>query len=225
MLTIQHRLALVSAATIALLAACSQGGPDKAEDQEAPPVQPAPPAPDPGALDVLSPTPPAPAAVVQAAAPGVWTSNAITIRGETANLRVTDEQRRWISVGMTVTIENASTSPISVAIAEDGWPRLQLDNGQNMEPGNQDISVLRRCSKSLIECRQGQRDRFIEIEGGKSLSVTMTFRGVYPEGGREDTQTVDSGTATMRLHVLEGDGLNRTLDVSLKDTPIQNRIN
>jgi hypothetical protein len=94
-----------------------------------------------------------------------------------------------------------------------------------MEPDDDDVTVLRNCSRALTECRQAQRDRFVEIEGGKTLSVTMTFRGRFPEGGREDAQTVKSGTVGMRLHMLEGDGLERTLDVSLKDAPITNRIN
>lgn len=224
MLTIRFRAVAAIAALGALLAACGQNSADKAADSAAPAGETGPVAPDPGlVVDDISAAP-APTAVVQPSAPGIWSSGAVTIRGETANLRVTHERLRQISVGMTVTIENASASPVSVAIAKDGWPRLQLDNGQNMQPRNDDISVLSQCSRPLTECRQGERDRFIEIEGGRSLSVTMTFRGEYPEGGREDTQTVESGTATMRLHVLEGDGLSRTLDVSLKSTPIQNRI-
>lgn len=224
MLTIGPRNGLAAAATaIILLSACGQAGDKAGEDKSAP--DPAPPtAPDPGTTPPTAAVPP-PTTVVQPTTPGVWTSGPLTIRAETANLRVANESFGTMALGMTVTFENASTGPISIAIAQDGWPRIQLDNGLNMQPDDDGVTVLRACSRAFAECRQGQKDRFVEIEGGKSLSVTMTFEGRYPEGGREDAQTVDSGTVGMRLHMLEGDGLNRTLDVSLKDAPITNRIN
>ena len=111
-------------------------------------------------------------------------------------------------------------------LARDGTPAVQLDNGLNMQPVRRGgVGILNRCNDGLDECRNAARDAFLEIEPGKTLSVTMTFGGGFPEGGRAELQTVDGATMTMRVHLLEGDGLTRTLDVSLKDFPITNRIN
>lgn len=224
MLSIRPRPAVAALLTLALLTGCGPGGEETVMPEDSGPVEPAPPTPDPKA-EVEAPLPPPPTGVVGPVTPGEWSSGALTIRGETANLRVVNENRRFVSLAMSLTFVNASPAPVSIILAEDGWPRAQLDNGTNMAPDRRDVAVLGRCSGSLIECRQGQRERFVEIEAGKTLSVTATFRGEFLEGGREDMQTVESGTVTMRVHVLEGDGLTRTLDVSLKDTPIRNRIN
>lgn len=228
MLILGARTALLAmAAALIALAGCGQSADGQApanESAETAPTKAPPAAPDPGAAATGAAAPVA-TTPIQPAAPGVWTSGDLTIRSETANLRIEREGSRQLLLGMTVTFENASAGPISIAIAEDGWPSIQLDNGLNMQPDNPyGITVLRACSRPMAECRQAQRDRFAEIESGRSLSVTMTFEGYFPEGGREDAQTVDSGTVGMRLHLLEGDGLQRTLDVSLKDAPLTNRI-
>jgi len=141
-------------------------------------------------------------------------------------LRVTDERFRTMSLGLTVTFENASDQPVAVILARNGQPAVQLDNGLNMEPARSGgTGILGQCNRDLDECRNADRERFVEVESGKTLSVTMTLVGRFPEGGRPELQTVNSATLTMRVYALEGDGLTRTLDVSLKDFAIQNRVN
>lgn len=225
MLTLKSRTAAAAIVLAGLLAACGQGGEAPSADQASAPVEPAPPAPDPGTVaDQTAPTPET--AAVAPVTPGVWTSGTLTIRADTANLRVTDERFRHMGLGLTVTFENASSQPVSVILARDGWPGIQLDNGLNMTPVRQGgTGILNQCSRELVECRNGARESFLEIEPGKTLSVTMTFGGDFAEGGRPELQTVETATLTMRVHALDGDGLTRTLDVSLKDTPIRNRIN
>ncbi len=223
MLTFRTGAALAALACAALVSGCGEKKDASTAEQTAAP-DPAAPTPDPGAATVAPAEVPPPAVEVQAAEPGVWTSGNLRIRADTANLRIVHDRQRRMNLGMTVTIENASNGPVSIAIASDGWPRVQLDNGLDMEPQRGDVSVLRRCEYALDECRQKTSDRFVEIESGRSLSVTMTFEGYFLEGGRDDAKTVDSGTTNMRLFMLDSEGLSRTLDVSLKDVPIQNRI-
>lgn len=225
MLTFKSRTAVAGIVLAGLLAACGQGGEAPAADQASGPVEPAPLAPDPGAgADQTAPTP-EPAAVAPAT-PGVWASGTLTIRADTANLRVTDERFRNMGLGLTVTFENASDQPVSVILAQNGQPGVQLDNGLNMTPVRRGgTGILNQCSRDLDQCRNAERESFLEVEPGKTLSVTMTFGGDFAEGGRAELQTVETATLTMRVHALDGDGLTRTLDVSLKDTPIRNRIN
>lgn len=221
MLTLRPSDATVLLAAAVLLASCGQGAPDAA----APEADPAPPIPSPAPAPPLEPES-APVVTVQPAQPGVWNSGALTIRADPGNLRVTDERWRNMGLGLTLTFENASEQPVSIILARDGFPAVQLDNGLNMSPiRNNGTGILNQCGRDLDMCRQGERERFLEIEAGKTLSVVMTFGGEFPEGGRPELQTVDDGTLTLRLHVLDGEGLTRTLDVSLKNFVIQNRIN
>jgi len=225
MLTIKSRTAVAAIVLAGLLAACGQGGEEATATEVSAPTEPAPAAPDPGTgADQTAPTP-EPVAVAPAT-PGVWTSGTLTIRADTANLRVTDERLRYMGLGLTVTFENASDQPVSVILAQDGQPGVQLDNGLNMAPVRRGgTGILNQCARDLDQCRNAERESFLEVEPGKTLSVTMTFGGDFAEGGRAELQTVETATLTMRVHALDGDGLTRTLDVSLKDTPIRNRIN
>jgi hypothetical protein len=225
MLTLKSRTAAAALLLAGLLSACGQGGEDPTATEVSAPTEPAPVAPDPGVVVDPAAAAPEPVAVAPPT-PGVWTSGTLTIRADTANLRVTQENFRHMGLGLTVTFENASDQPVSVILAEDGRPGVQLDNGLNMTPVRRGgTGILNQCSQDLVQCRNAARESFLEVEPGKTLSVTMTFGGEFAEGGRPELQTVETATLTMRVHALDGDGLTRTLDVSLKDTPIRNRIN
>ena len=62
------------------------------------------------------------------------------------------------------------------------------------------------------------------FDAGSGIDFNANFRGSDDNVTRDEIKEIVSGTINMRLYVVGPGGFRRTLDVSIPNAPIQNRV-
>ena len=221
-----------------LLAACGasndrQAAADGAPVAEAMPATPEAPIPDgevPASAAAAAPaevappaTPAAPA--VAAAVAGEWTDGIFTLRVSSANLRISDENRLRYNALTTIRFENGSQQPVSIIVGKNGRPTMAFGNGlRGRSSSYDDLQLLQECSDTIESCQSEKSADFVEVAAGSGIDFNANFRGSDDNVTRDEIKEIVSGTINMRLYVVGPGGFRRTLDVSIANAPIQDRV-
>lgn len=211
--------AAVSLTTLAMgaaLAACGQSE-DKAvatDDIDAPVI------PEP------QPTPPQEVAAPKAVQPtdNLWSSAPLSVRTTVANLRIDPDRRNQFIVATTLRFENSSDRSIALALPDYDL-NLSLDNGVTTRSNyHGDVSVFKECRATLDDCLAKSRDRFVDIDPGSSLDVNVSFHGNFDDATLSELKSVSKGVMNFSLYLLDPGLSNRTLNISLSNVPLTNRL-
>lgn len=225
------RVALAGLA--ALIAGCGQNGgageeaapsdatPPQASEELAPPDGTAPPA---GGTQVqVVPD-------IPTATPGVYASGDFAARVETAALSLTDRERDGdgrLRLGMAITLANVGSEPFGVVMTEQGSPSFMLENGITLGEGSGarwSMTGLMQCGYPTDECRVRQADRYVEVAPGETVTANITLNGYFTAAQAAGLSGLTRGNLTMRLHLIQGDSIRRTLNVTMPNMPLRNDI-
>lgn len=174
--------------------------------------------------EVVLPAPPA-APAVAAVVPGEWTDGAFTLRVASANLRINNERYLYYNTLTTIRFENGSDKPVSIIVGKNGQPTIAFSNGlSGRMKRHDDLHLLQRCDATIEDCQSRQAANFVEVAAGSSIDFNANFHGNDDNVTRDEIKEIAAGTINMRLYVVGPEGFRRTLDVSIPDAPIQNRV-
>jgi len=208
-------------------AACGQAETTEAEPPVADATSPAPPPSEPlNAPD--GPTTEPPATIPVNTEPGVFVSEDLRVSVQTAALfgeRGRNGDAR-LSMGLAFTFANQGAEPISVAMTEGGAPTVMLPNGLMISTHRirWEMSGLMRCEYESSECRVRSPERYVEIAPGETLTVNITLNGSVGAAQYPSLIGLSTANTNMRIHYIKGDSVDRVINVSLPNMPIQNSI-
>lgn len=223
------RLAALTLATT--LVGCGDA-PDTAETPQTPPSSElaADPLAPPGSAAATGASEPAPEVVIPQREPGVFASGDLAARTETAALSVTRRDRNGdggIRLGLALTLANVGSEPFSIVMTEGGTPSFMLENGLVLGEGSNlrwDMTGLMQCRYPTDECRIRQPQNYVEIAPGESMTANITLNGRFDAAQAASLSGLTRGNLTMRLHLIQGDTISRTINLTMPNMPIQNGV-
>ena len=126
---------------------------------------------------------------------------------------------------LTVRFENGSQQPVSIIVGKNGRPTMAFGNGlRGRSSSYDDLQLLQECSDTIESCQSEKSADFVEVAAGSGIDFNANFRGSDDNVTRDEIKEIVSGTINMRLYVVGPGGFRRTLDVSIPNAPIQNRV-
>lgn len=164
--------------------------------------------------------------------PGTYANGDLSARIETAALSVAEQRSNRdgiLRLGFAITFANSGSQPISLIMTSDGTPTFLLENGLTLSTRNTsprwEMSGLDQCRyNSSSDCRLRSPDSYVEIEPGGTVTVNIALTGDYTAGQASGLNALSKGNLTMRLHMLQGDAVDKVLPLSMPNMTFNNAV-